>query len=54
LAVGTSLTMVHLAMCVSLAVAALTFLAVGCYCSYNANTALNNVEIENGSYRIAA
>ncbi|WP_265031101.1 ankyrin repeat domain-containing protein [Wolbachia endosymbiont (group B) of Athalia cordata] len=52
-AVGTSLTMVHLAMCVSLAVAALTFLAVGCYCSYNANTALNNVEIENGSYRIA-
>nr|WP_033445331.1 hypothetical protein [Wolbachia endosymbiont of Culex quinquefasciatus] len=46
--------MVHLAMCVSLAVAALTFLAVGCYCSYNANTALNNVEIENGSYRIAA
>nr|WP_265017187.1 hypothetical protein [Wolbachia endosymbiont (group B) of Endotricha flammealis] len=53
-AVGTSLTMVHLAMCVSLAVAALTFLAVGCYCSYNANTALNNVEIENGSYRIAA
>ncbi|QUI60615.1 lipase [Wolbachia endosymbiont of Spodoptera picta] len=44
-AVGTSLTMVHLAMCVSLAVAALTFLAVGCYCSYNANTALNNVEV---------
>ncbi|WP_353280568.1 lipase family protein [Wolbachia endosymbiont (group B) of Silvanus unidentatus] len=53
-AVGTSLTMVHLAMCVSLAVAALAFLAVGCYCSYKANTALNNVKIENDSYRIAA
>ncbi|WP_410543754.1 TomO hydrophobic C-terminal domain-containing protein [Wolbachia pipientis] len=43
-AIGTSLTTVHLAMCVSLA-AALTFFAVGCYCSYNANTALNNVKV---------
>ncbi len=53
-AVGASLTMIHLAICISLAVAALTFLAVGCYCAYKANTALNNVEIENNSYRIAA
>ncbi|WP_264707500.1 lipase family protein [Wolbachia endosymbiont (group A) of Acrocera orbiculus] len=45
-AVGASLTMFHLAMCISLAVAALTFLAVGCYCSYEANTALSNVEID--------
>ncbi|WP_458694699.1 TomO hydrophobic C-terminal domain-containing protein [Wolbachia endosymbiont of Anopheles demeilloni] len=54
LAVGTSLTIFHLAMCISLAVAALAFLAVGCYCSYKANTALNNVKIENDSYRMAA
>ncbi|WP_341815852.1 lipase family protein [Wolbachia endosymbiont (group B) of Idaea biselata] len=47
----TSLTMVHLAMCVSLA-AALTFHAVGCYCAYKANTALDNVKIENDIYRI--
>ncbi len=53
-AVGASLTMIHLAICISLAVAALTFLAVGCYCAYKANTALSNVEIENNSYRIAA
>ncbi|WP_241654132.1 lipase family protein [Wolbachia endosymbiont of Laodelphax striatellus] len=54
LAVGTSLTILHLAMCISLAVAALAFLTVGCYCSYKANTTFNNVEIENCSYRIAA
>ncbi|MFP3021975.1 MAG: hypothetical protein ACEY3K_03210, partial [Wolbachia sp.] len=52
--VGASLIMLHLAMCISLAVAALTFLAVGCYCSYKANTALDNVKIENDIYRIAA
>lgn len=46
-AVGASLTMFHLAICISLAVASLTFLAVGCYCSYKANTALSNVEIDN-------
>nr|WP_265025165.1 hypothetical protein [Wolbachia endosymbiont (group B) of Pammene fasciana] len=46
-AVGASLTMFHLTICISLAVAALTFLAVGCYCSYKANTALSNVEIDN-------
>ncbi|OJH30963.1 E3 ubiquitin-protein ligase SlrP [Wolbachia endosymbiont of Armadillidium vulgare] len=53
-AVGASLTMLHLAICVSLIIAASTFLAVGCYCFYKANTALSNVEIENNSYRIAA
>ncbi|WP_265029691.1 TomO hydrophobic C-terminal domain-containing protein [Wolbachia endosymbiont (group A) of Philonthus cognatus] len=47
-AVGASLTMFHLAICISLAVAALTFLAVGCYCLYKANTALSNVEVKNG------
>ncbi|EEB55370.1 ankyrin repeat domain protein [Wolbachia endosymbiont of Culex quinquefasciatus JHB] len=46
-AVGASLTMFHLTTCISLAVVALTFLAVGCYCSYKANTALSNVEIDN-------
>ncbi|MCA7010790.1 TomO hydrophobic C-terminal domain-containing protein [Wolbachia endosymbiont of Tribolium confusum] len=44
-AVGASLTMLHLAICVSLIIAASTFLAVGCYCSYKANTALNNIEV---------
>ncbi len=47
-AVGASLVMFHLATCISLTVAALTFLAVGCYCLYKANTALSNVEVENG------
>jgi len=47
-AVGASLIMFHLAICITLAVAALTFLAVGCYCSYKANTALSNVEVKNG------
>ncbi|WP_264731891.1 ankyrin repeat domain-containing protein [Wolbachia endosymbiont (group A) of Sphaerophoria taeniata] len=47
-AVGASLTMFHLAICITLAVAALTFLAVGCYCSHKANTALSNVEVKNG------
>lgn len=46
-AVGAGLTMFHLAICISLAVAALTFLAVGCYCLYEANTALSNVEVDN-------
>ncbi|WP_264686414.1 AAA family ATPase [Wolbachia endosymbiont (group B) of Rhopobota naevana] len=45
-AVGASLTMFHLAMCLSLAVAALIFLAAGCYCLYKANTTLSNVEID--------
>lgn len=44
-AVGASLTMLHLAICISLAVAALTSFAVGCYCSHKANTALSNVEV---------
>lgn len=45
-AVGASLTMFHLAICLSFAVAALIFLAAGCYCLYKANTALSNVEID--------
>lgn len=44
-AVGASLTMLHLAICVSLIIAASTFLAVGCYCFYKANTAFSNVEV---------
>jgi hypothetical protein len=44
-AVGARLTMFHLATCISLTVATLTFLAVGCCCLYKANTALSNVEI---------
>ncbi len=51
-AVGASLTMFHLAMCISLAVAALTFLAVGCYCSYKANTALSDVKIDQQNERL--
>lgn len=47
-AVGVILTMFHLAICISLAVAALTFLAVGYYCLYEANTALSSVEVKNG------
>lgn len=46
-AVGASLTISYLAICIALAVAALTFLTVGCYCSYKANTALSNVEVDN-------
>lgn len=45
-AIGASLTMFHLAMCLSLAVAALIFLTAGCYCLYKANTTLSNVEID--------
>lgn len=45
-AVGASLTMFHLAICLSLAVAALIFLAAGCYCLYKANTTLSNIEID--------
>ncbi|MDE5061089.1 MULTISPECIES: TomO hydrophobic C-terminal domain-containing protein [Wolbachia] len=47
-AVGASLTMSYLAICISLAVAASVFLIVGCCCSYKANTALSNVEVDNG------
>lgn len=45
-AVGASLTMFHLAICLSLAIAALIFLTAGCYCLYKANTTLSNVEID--------
>ncbi|MBS9529957.1 hypothetical protein INQ25_00810, partial [Wolbachia endosymbiont of Rhagoletis cerasi] len=47
-AVGVSLTIPYLAICITFAVAASIFLAVGCYCSYKANTALSNVEVKNG------
>ncbi len=47
-AVSASLTMSYLAICISLAVAALVSLVAGCYCSCKASTALSNVEeIEN-------
>ncbi|WP_395460150.1 ankyrin repeat domain-containing protein [Wolbachia endosymbiont (group A) of Aporus unicolor] len=45
-AVGASLTIPYLAICITFAVAASIFLAVGCYCSYKANTALSNVEVD--------
>lgn len=45
-AVSTSLTMSYLATCISLAVAALVSLVVGCYCSYKASKALDNVEVD--------
>ncbi|MCX3065215.1 TomO hydrophobic C-terminal domain-containing protein [Wolbachia endosymbiont of Drosophila pseudotakahashii] len=44
-AVGASLTIPYLAICITFAVAASIFLATGFYCSYKANTALSNVEI---------
>ncbi|NEV49244.1 hypothetical protein EUZ93_01835 [Wolbachia pipientis] len=46
-AVGASLTIPYSAICVTLAVAASIFLAVGYYCLYKANTALSNVEVDN-------
>ncbi|QDH18420.1 hypothetical protein wCauA_01845 [Wolbachia endosymbiont of Carposina sasakii] len=45
-AVGANLTMFNLAICISLTVATLTFLAVGCYYSYKASTALSSVEVD--------
>ncbi|WP_353272781.1 hypothetical protein [Wolbachia endosymbiont (group A) of Urophora cardui] len=45
-AVGTSLTMSHLGISISLALTALTFLALGCYCSYKASTTLRNIELD--------
>lgn len=47
-AVGASLTIPYLAICITFAVAASIFLAVGCYCSCKASTALSNVEVKNG------
>ncbi len=43
-AIGASLTIPYLAICISLAVAALTFLAVGCYCLYKASTIPSNTK----------
>ncbi|BEP32942.1 MAG: hypothetical protein WBIAU2_11690 [Wolbachia endosymbiont of Drosophila biauraria] len=45
-AVGTSLTMSHLGISISLALTALTFLTLGCYCSYKASTTLRNIELD--------
>ncbi|WP_265027160.1 TomO hydrophobic C-terminal domain-containing protein [Wolbachia endosymbiont (group A) of Bombylius major] len=45
-AVGASLTIPYLAICITLAIVAFIFLATGCYCSYKANTALSNIEVD--------
>ncbi|WP_375315963.1 hypothetical protein [Wolbachia endosymbiont (group A) of Colletes cunicularius] len=45
-AVGASLTMPYLAICITLAIVAFIFLATGCYCSCKANTALSNIEVD--------
>lgn len=45
-AVGTCFAMTNLVVCISLAAVALISLAVGCYCSYKANTALEGVTNE--------
>ncbi len=45
-AVGTSLTMSHLGISISLALTALTFLTLGCYCSYKVSTTLRNIELD--------
>ncbi|WP_174517012.1 TomO hydrophobic C-terminal domain-containing protein [Wolbachia endosymbiont of Cardiocondyla obscurior] len=45
-AVGTSLTMSHLGISIALALTALTFLTLGCYCSYKASTTLRNIELD--------
>ncbi|MFP3030096.1 MAG: ankyrin repeat domain-containing protein [Wolbachia sp.] len=42
-AVGTCLTISNLEICISLAVAASVFIAIGCYCSYKASTVLSDV-----------
>lgn len=51
-AVSASLIVPYLGICIALTVAALAFLAVGCYCLYKANTVLNDVrtdQITNGA-----
>ncbi|MDX5526939.1 MAG: hypothetical protein O7167_03560 [Wolbachia endosymbiont of Andrena nigroaenea] len=45
-AVGASLIIPYLAICITLAIVAFIFLATGCYCSYKANTALSNIEVD--------
>ncbi|WP_259348946.1 TomO hydrophobic C-terminal domain-containing protein [Wolbachia pipientis] len=45
-AVGASLTMSHLGISIALALTALTFLTLGCYCSYKVNTTLRNIELD--------
>jgi myosin heavy subunit len=45
-AVGASLATPYLAICVTLAVAASVFLALGFYCLYKANTTLSNVKVD--------
>lgn len=44
-AVVASLTMPYLAVCITFAIAASIFFAVGCYSLYKANTTLNNAEV---------
>lgn len=44
--VVASLTMSYLAVCITLATAASIFFAVGCYCSYKVNRALDNVKAD--------
>ncbi|WP_353285600.1 hypothetical protein [Wolbachia endosymbiont (group A) of Gastracanthus pulcherrimus] len=51
-AVGASLTMSHLGISISLALTALTFLTLGCYCSYKASTTLRNIELDQ-TFKIA-
>ncbi len=45
-AVGASLTMSHLGVSITLALTALTFLTLGCYCSYKASTILSDIELD--------
>ncbi|MEY2393505.1 hypothetical protein AB6N09_04815 [Wolbachia endosymbiont of Tettigetta isshikii] len=45
-AVGASLTVPYLAICIALTVAAFAALAVGFYCLYKANTSLNDVKAD--------
>lgn len=42
-AIGACLTISNLEICISLAVAAFVFIAIGCYCSYKASTVLSDV-----------
>ncbi|WP_341811033.1 hypothetical protein [Wolbachia endosymbiont (group A) of Andrena bucephala] len=38
--------MSHLGISIALALTALTFLTLGCYCSYKASTKLRNIELD--------
>ncbi|MFP3035911.1 MAG: Ulp1 family isopeptidase [Wolbachia sp.] len=45
-AVGASVTVPYLAICITLTLSAFAALAIGCYCSYKANTALGDVKAD--------